>query len=63
MTVTQHSLSQTTQFHVGVLERVLHLVIQRLFFALDQNGGAAVQDPLRGSLHHQQMLGLTLILV
>ena len=57
--LTQHSLSQTSQFQVGVLEGVFHLVVQRLLFALDHDGGAAVQNPLWGSLHHQQMLGLS----
>ena len=57
--LTQHSLSQTSQFQVGVLEGVFHLVVQRLLFALDHDGGAAVQNPLRGSLHHQQVLGLS----
>ena len=55
--LTQYSLSQTSQFQVSVLEGVFHLVVQRLLFALDHDGGAAVQNPLWGSLHHQQVLG------
>ena len=58
--LTQDSLSQTSQFQVCVLESVLHLVVQRLLFALHHDGGAAVQNPLRSALHHQQVLGLSL---
>ncbi len=53
--LTQHSLSQSSQLHVGVLESFLHLFIHRLLLALEQDGAATVQDPLRGSLHHQQV--------
>ncbi|KAF3839280.1 hypothetical protein F7725_017997 [Dissostichus mawsoni] len=42
------------QFHVGVLERLLQLFVHGLLLALHHDGGAAVQDPLGGALHHQQ---------
>lgn len=57
--LTQHSLSQTSQLEVRILERVFHLVIQRLLFALHHDGGAAVQNSLWSSFHHQQVLGLS----
>ena len=57
-TLTQHSLSKASQLFVGVLEGLLHLLVEGLLLALDQDGGAAVQDPLRGALHHQDGLGL-----
>lgn len=53
--LTEDSLSQSSQLHVGVLESFLHLLIHRLLLALDDNGRATVQDPFRGSLHHQQV--------
>lgn len=55
--LTQHSLSQTPQFQVGILESVFQLVVQRLLFAVQQDGGAAVQNPLWGAFHHQQVVG------
>ena len=58
--LTQHSLSQSSQFQVSVLESVFQLVVQRLLFALQHDAGAAVQNPLRGAFHHQQVLGLSL---
>ena len=56
--LTKHSLSQPSELHVGVLEGLLHLLVEGLLLALDQDGGAAVQDPLWGALHHQQVAGL-----
>ena len=58
MSITQHSLSQSSQFQVGVLKGLLHLLIEGSLLPLDQDGGAAVQDPLWGALHHQQVAGL-----
>lgn len=54
--LTEHSLSETSQFEVGVLESIFHLVVQRLLFALHHDGGAAVQNSFWGSFHHQQVL-------
>ena len=59
---TQYSLSQSSQFQVGVLEGLLHLLVHGLLFALHHDGGAAVQDPLGGSLHHQQVGVVTFFL-
>ncbi len=53
--LTQYSLSQSSQFQVGVLESVFQLIVHGLLLALQHDGGAAVEDPLRGSLHHQQV--------
>lgn len=53
--LTQHSLSQSSQLHVGILEGLLQLLVHGLLFALQQNGRAAIQDPFGGSLHHQQV--------
>lgn len=61
--LTQYSLSQSSQFQIGILESLLHLVIHRLLLALYHDGGTAVEDPLRGSLHHQEVTVVILILV
>lgn len=55
---TEHALPQAAQLQVGVLEGVLHLLVQGLLLAVQQDGAAAVQDPLRGTFHHQQVSGL-----
>ena len=60
--LTQYSLSQSSQFQIGVLESLLHLIVHGLLLALHHDGGAAVKDPLRGALHHQQVLVVVLIL-
>lgn len=52
---TEHSLSQAAELQVGVLEGLLHLLIQWLLLALQQYGGAAVQDAFGSTLHHQQV--------
>lgn len=52
---TQHPFAKTSQLQVGILEGFFHLLIELLFFALEQDSGAAVQDALRGTLHHQQV--------
>lgn len=52
---TQHTLAQATELKVGVLEGLLHLLVQRLLLALQQDGGTAVQDALGSALHHQQV--------
>lgn len=63
-TLTQHALPQPAQLHVGVLEGILHLLVQRDLLALHQDGGAPVQDALRGPLHHQHVaLGTVFSLV
>lgn len=56
---TENSLSKSSQLHVGILESIFHLVVQRLLFALEYYGGTAVQDPLWGSFHHQKVLGFS----
>src|SRR4029434_9126702 len=53
--LTQHSLSQSSQFHVCALEGLLQLFVHGLLFALEQDGGASVQDPLWRPLHHPQV--------
>lgn len=60
--LTQYSLSQSSQFQVGVLESLLHLVVHGLLLALHHDGGAAVEDPLRSALHDQQVAVVVFIL-
>lgn len=54
---TQHSLSEAAQLQVGILKGILQLLIQRLLLAVQEDGAAAVQDPFRSTLHHQQVSG------
>ena len=61
---TQHTLTEAPQLQVGILEGILHLLVQRDLLALHQDGGATVQDALRGPLHHQHVaLGAVFSLV
>lgn len=63
-TLTQHTLAEASQLHVGILKGVLHFLVERDLLALHQDGGASVQDALWGSLHHQHMaLGAVLSLM
>src|SRR5512142_1516738 len=55
VTETQDTFTQTSQFHVGVVESFLHLFVQDLFFAVDENGGATFQDTFGGTLHDEQV--------
>ena len=62
--LTQDALPEPSQLQVGILEGILHLLVQRDLLALHQDGGATVQDALRGPLHHQHMaLGAVFSLV
>ena len=62
--LTQDTLPESPQLQVGILEGILHLLVQRDLLALHQDGGAAVQDALRGPLHHQHVaLGAVFSLV
>lgn len=60
--LTQYSLSQSSQFQISVLESLFHLIVHGLLLALHHDGGAAVEDPLWGSLHHQQVAVVIFIL-
>ena len=51
----EHSLTEAAELEVGVVERLLHLLVEDLLLAADEDGGAAVEDTLRSSLHHQQV--------
>lgn len=53
-TLTQHTLAQSTQLHVGCVEGLSIVLVQWLLLAIDHDGAALLQDPLWGSLHHQQ---------
>lgn len=53
--LTQHSLSQSSQVHVGRLEGFFPLLVQGQLLTFNQDGGAAFQDPFRRPLHHQQV--------
>lgn len=52
--LTQHSLPHAPQLHVGCLESFCLLAVQGLLLAVDHDGAAPLQNPLRGSFHHQQ---------
>lgn len=52
--LTQYSLPHAPQLHVGCLESFCLLAVQRLLLAVDHDGAAPLQNPLRGTLHHQQ---------
>ncbi len=59
----QDSLAETAQLHVGRVESVPHLVVQRLLNAVEQDGRANVQDALGRSLHGQKVAAVVLVLI
>merc|ERR1711953_1440655 len=59
---TKNSLSESTELHVGSLKGILPFLSHGEFSALHNNGGASVQNPLRRSLHHQQLPVVVLVL-
>merc|ERR1719434_290327 len=62
VTESQDSLSRTSQVHVGRVESVLPLLSHGQLSSVNDNGGASVQDPLRSTLHHQQVSVVVLVL-
>lgn len=61
-TLTQYSFSQPSQVHVSRLKGFAPLLVQRQLLAFYQNGGAAFQNTLWCSLHHQQITQVQRIL-
>lgn len=53
-TLTQHTLAQAAQLHVGCVEGVSGVLVQGLLLAMDHDSAALLQDPLRGPLHHHE---------
>jgi hypothetical protein len=60
---TEHTLSQTAELEVGVVESLLHFLVENLFLAVDEDGVAAVEDTFRGALHDQNLAGVVGVLV
>ena len=45
----------TSELHVSALKGILPVLSHRPFLAVDDDGGAPLQDSLWGALHHQQV--------
>ncbi|GMS85839.1 hypothetical protein PENTCL1PPCAC_8014, partial [Pristionchus entomophagus] len=52
----EHSFAHSSQLQVGRVEVGLVLLVHHLFFAVQKDSRASLEDPLGGSLHHQQVL-------
>lgn len=54
----EDALAKSAQLRVGPLEPLLHGLIQRerSLTVFGEDGGAAVDDPLRGSFHGQEVI-------
>ena len=61
MVLTKDTLSKTTELEIGLVEGITPILAQGLLFSVDQNGGAAIKDPLRCTLHYQQITLVSLI--
>ena len=59
---TKHTLAKSSKLHVGGLKSVLPFLGHWEFSTLNDNGGASVDNPLRSSLHHQQVPVIVLVL-
>merc|ERR1719394_2016917 len=51
----EDTFTGTAELHVGRLEVVLPLLSQGKVLAVDADGGAPLEDPLRGALHHHHV--------
>ena len=60
---SQDALAQSAQFHVGHVEGILQLIVQRFLFSVDENSRTAFQDPLGSALHDQDVTAVVLVLV
>lgn len=56
--LTEHTLSQASQFQVSTIEGILEVLVQGVFLAVHEYRATPVQDPLWGALHHQQVAGI-----
>ena len=45
----------TSELHVSALKGILPVLSHRPFLPVDDDGGAPLEDPLWGALHHQQV--------
>src|SRR5699024_8500304 len=59
VTEADDTLAKSTQFQVGGVKSVLHLVVQNLLLAIDKNGSASFEDSLRRAFHAQQIAIVT----
>lgn len=60
--LTKNSFSQASQAEVGSLEGLTPLLVQGELLALDENRTTSLQHALGGTLHHQQVPGVSRIL-
>merc|ERR1712012_299372 len=59
VTESQNTLTKTSQFHVCIVELFFPFIIQRNFFAIDQDCGTSFQNSLRSTLHYKQVATAT----
>merc|ERR1719227_84604 len=59
---TKHSLSKSSKLHVGSLESVLPFLSEGQFTSINDDGGAPVNNSLRGTLHHKKVSVVVLVL-
>merc|ERR1719336_3460893 len=60
---TKDTFSKTSELHVSALKGILPVLSHRPLLAVDDDGGAPLQDPLWGALHHQQVPRVRLVLL
>merc|ERR1719336_2872195 len=60
---TKDSFSKTSELHVSALKGILPVLSHRPLLAVDDDGGAPLEDPLWGSLHYQQVPRVRLVLL
>ena len=60
---SEYSLTQSTQFHVGGVEGIFHVVVEYLLFSVDENSRTTFQDSLGSALHDQDVTAVVLVLV
>ncbi len=60
---TENTFAQTSQLHVGRVESVPHLVVQRFLNAVEQDGRANVQNPFGSSFHGQKVSSVVLVFI
>merc|ERR1719336_712712 len=60
---TKDTFSKTSELHVSALKGILPVLSHRPLLAVDDDGGAPLKDPLWGTLHHQQVPRVRLVLL
>jgi hypothetical protein len=53
--LTKHTFSQASKLQICIVECFLHLLIQNLLLATNEDGRTFVQNPLWSTLHHHQI--------